>query len=73
MYIESIEFKREENSQWEKGYYVGRYDNCDSSIFLDKNYQPILDKNEKLSDKVWDYHGLINGVCLNIPEVESEE
>lgn len=73
MYIQSIEFKREQDSKWENGYYIGKYENCDNSVFLDENYKPILDKNEKLSDKVWDYHGLINGVCLDIPEVNSED
>lgn len=70
MYIQSIEFKRKKDSEWENGYYVGKYENCDESIFLDKYYKPLLDKNEKLCDKVWDYHGLIDGVCLDIPESE---
>ncbi|HBJ1650889.1 TPA: hypothetical protein LA460_000108 [Clostridium botulinum] len=48
MYIESIEFKREEKSNWEKGYYIGDTDNSDKSIFLDLNYKP-------LKNQLWNY------------------
>jgi hypothetical protein len=44
MFVESIKFKREENSEWERGYYIGQTDNCDKSVILDSNYKP-LDKD----------------------------
>lgn len=53
MYIESIKFKREKNSEWEKGYYVGETDNCENSVILDKNFRP-LQRDENGCD-VWDY------------------
>lgn len=54
MYIESIKFKREDKSEWERGYYVGETDNCKNSVILDANYQPIERDNEGCG--VWDYH-----------------
>ena len=53
MYIESIVFKREESSEWEKGYYIGDTDNSSRSIIVDKNYNPLT-KDEKGSS-CWDY------------------
>lgn len=53
MFVESIKFKREENSEWERGYYIGQTDNCDKSVILDLNYKP-LDKDED-GCTVWDY------------------
>ena len=41
MFIESIKFKREQNSEWEKGFYVGETDNCENSVILDAKYQPL--------------------------------
>lgn len=47
MFVESIEFKRTEESEQEKGYYVGDTDNSLKSIILDKNYNPITDYSHK--------------------------
>lgn len=41
MFIESIKFKREQNSEWEKGFYVGETDSCENSVILDEKYQPL--------------------------------
>jgi hypothetical protein len=49
MYIESIKFKRYQNSEYEEGYYIGDHENSDNSTILDKNYQPIENQN------VWHY------------------
>lgn len=53
MFVESIKFKREENSEWERGYYIGQTENCDKSVILDANYKP-LDKDQD-GCSVWDY------------------
>ncbi|GAA0083337.1 hypothetical protein [Clostridium sp. CTA-6] len=67
MYIETIKFKREEKSEWEEGYYIDKYENCNDSIILDKNYQPI-GKDEK-GCSVWNYQSnLDNRIQFNIPE-----
>ena len=61
MYIESIKFKREENSDWERGYYIGETDNCENSVILDDKYQP-LSKNDC---KGWEYiTDIENGICI---------
>lgn len=72
MYIESIKFKREKGSEWENGYYIGRYQNHNDSVILDSNYQP-LNKDEK-GCSVWDLHSnLDNWITINIPEKDSNE
>lgn len=53
MYIESIVYQKEENTQWLKGWYVGETDNCKNSFILDKDYQP-LSRDEK-GFQVWNY------------------
>lgn len=53
MFVESIKFKREKDSEWERGYYIGETDNCENSVILDEKYQP-LSKDEK-GCSVWDY------------------
>ena len=55
MFVESIKFKRESNSSWERGYYVGDTDNSSKSVILDKDYKPI-ERDELGCLKVWDYH-----------------
>lgn len=48
MYIESIIFKREKDSEWEQGYYIGKTsDNNENNILIDKNFNPIL-------NSIWD-------------------
>lgn len=54
MFVESIRFQREKNGKWERGYYVGETDNCEHSVILDSNYQP-LPKDEN-GYEVWNYH-----------------
>lgn len=54
MFVESIRFKKTEESEWERGYYVGKTDNCEKSVILDLNYKP-LEKGRDGCD-VWDYH-----------------
>ena len=72
MYIESIEFKREKDSQWERGYYVGETDNCKNSVLLDSKYQPI--KNSEESCGVWDYRtDTENWIQLRCNESLNEE
>lgn len=53
MFVESIIFKRKEDSKWENGFYVGETENCENSVILDAKYQPI----EKAEDDswIWDY------------------
>ncbi len=53
MFVESIRFKREKDSEWERGYYVGETENCENSTILDERYQP-LQKDEN-GCSVWDY------------------
>ncbi|EQB4341597.1 TPA: hypothetical protein ACXDAZ_002672 [Clostridium botulinum] len=68
MYIEAIKFKREEKSEWEEGYYIGKYENCKDSVILDKNYQAI-EKDKNGLSSVWDYQSnLDNWIKLRIPE-----
>ncbi len=67
MFIESIRFKRNEKSEWERGYYVGETDNCENSVILDSKYQP-LEKDEE-GYRVWDYHtDTINRIQLRCNE-----
>lgn len=53
MYIESIKFKREKDSEWEIGYYIGDTDNSDNSTILDSKYKPVL-------NQLWDYKTDLN-------------
>ena len=53
MYVTSILFKREKESKWEQGYYIGDTDNSVNSTILDKNYQP-LQKDEN-GCSIWEY------------------
>lgn len=53
MVVKSIVFKREENSKWENGWYIGAEENSDKrGIYLDKDYQPIKTNNE--NNLLWD-------------------
>lgn len=52
MYVESILFKREKESEWEKGYYVGDTDNSDKSVILDINYVPL--RKDEDGSSCWD-------------------
>lgn len=71
MYIEAIIFKREKESKLEKGFYIGKHDNCKESMILDKNYNPV--EGDKDGYRVWNYYGdLNNRICLNIPSFEEE-
>jgi hypothetical protein len=54
MFVESIKFKRDEESEWERGYYIGATDNCEKSVILDLNYQPIV--RDETGCLCWDYH-----------------
>lgn len=57
MFIENCRFKRDKDSEWEKGLYIGETDNCEKSVILDKDYSPVKD--------VYDYaHG---DMVINIP------
>lgn len=58
MFVESIKYKKEENSEWERGYYVGQTDNCDKSVILDSNYRPLEKDDDGCS--VWDYRADTN-------------
>lgn len=53
MYLSSIQFKRTENSEWEKGFYVGAYENSEKSVILDSNFKPVTPDKDGCS--VWDY------------------
>lgn len=53
MYVESIKFKREKDSEWERGYYIGDTDNSEKSVILDKDYKP-LDRDMN-GCSIWDY------------------
>lgn len=54
MYIQSVKFKRKQDSNWEKGFYIGRCENdvLNKSTFLDSSYQ-ALERDEK-GFQVWD-------------------
>lgn len=54
MFVESIKFKRESTSKWERGYYIGDTDNSPKSTFLDSNYQPI-ERDGLGALQLWDY------------------
>jgi hypothetical protein len=72
MYIEAIKFKRQKDSEWESGYYIGKYENCEDSVILDAHYQPI-NKDEK-GYRVWNYHSNSdNRIHLDIHEQDDEE
>lgn len=58
MFVESIRFKRTEDSDWEEGYYIGATDYSYKSIIIDKNYVP-LERNEK-GFVCWDYYPNVN-------------
>jgi hypothetical protein len=53
MFLESIKFKREKDSEWERGYYIGKTDNSEMSVILDRNYKPVP-RDAKGCD-CWDY------------------
>lgn len=53
MFVESIEFKRRKESEWEKGYYIGKTDNSEYSVILDREYKPLLRDEEGCY--CWDY------------------
>lgn len=53
MFVESIKFKREPDSDWERGYYVGDTDNSSKSILLDEDYTPL--ECDEFGHTVWDY------------------
>lgn len=56
MFIQSVEFQREKDSDWEKGFYIGRCDNddLDKGTFLDINYQALSIDEKGL--QVWNSH-----------------
>lgn len=61
MYIRSIKFQREQNSEWEKGYYVGEGENCDDSCILNSNYRPV-------TGEIWDcVNDYTNNLVIHIP------
>jgi hypothetical protein len=49
MFVESIKFKREQGSEWERDYYVGDTDNSNKSIIIDINYKVV-------PERLWGYH-----------------
>ena len=55
MYLKTVEFKREKDSEWEKGFYIGRreYERKDMCVYLDQNYQPI--ERGLNGFQIWDY------------------
>ena len=68
MFIESVRFQRKENSNWERGFYIGRCYNDDlyKGIYLDSNYQPL--ERNKEGFQVWDMkYDSHTDVRLNIP------
>ena len=66
-YIESIVFKREESSEWEKGYYIGDTDNSSRSIIVDKNYSPLA--KDEGGSSCWDYRTDIdNWLTIRVQE-----
>lgn len=75
MYFESIQLKREKNSEWERGYYVGDTDNSKNSVILDVKYQP-LPRDEK-GFQVYDYRidteSWIQVRCNEIVEEKTED
>lgn len=53
MYIQKVIFKRNRDSKWEKGLYVGETDNSIKGVFLDTEFNPIPKDENGCS--VWDY------------------
>lgn len=42
MYLARVEFKREENSKFEKGYYIGKWENTkEEGTYLDSKFQAL--------------------------------
>ena len=41
MFIEGIKFKRNKDSEWENGYYIGENEDSDKSVIIDCNYVPV--------------------------------
>lgn len=53
MYLARVEFKREEKSRYEKGYYIGKRENTkEEGTYLDEKFQ-ALPRDEK-GFQVWD-------------------
>ena len=64
MYIESIKFKRHEDSQWEEGYYIGDTDNSNKSIMVDRNFNEL--KKDKDGCRCYDYR-VTGDICIQFP------
>ena len=45
MYIESVQFKRTEDSDWETGLYIGETSECENSTILNSEFQPVFAQN----------------------------
>lgn len=56
MFIESIRFKRDKDSDWEKGLYIGETDNCENSVILDAKFQPL--------ETAWNYETDVKGIYI---------
>lgn len=54
MFIESIEYQREKDSEWEKGWFVGEGEYSINGVILNEKCQPLL-QNE-FCCSIWDYH-----------------
>lgn len=74
MFVQTVEFKREQSSEWERGFYIGRSDNDgkDKSIYLDNNYQP-LPRDEK-GCQIWNFrHDFNRDIILDIKIQDEQE
>jgi hypothetical protein len=38
MFIQTIQFKREKDSEWEDGLYIAEHENANRDIIMDSNY-----------------------------------
>lgn len=62
MFIEHQLLKRSVDSEWELVLYVGKYENSEESVTLDKDYNVIE------PDQIYDVRPTSRGVHLRIPE-----
>lgn len=62
MFIEHVRLKRSKTLEWETALYVGKYENSEESVLLDKDY--------KIIDEVYDMRSIVGKVRLSLPEVD---
>lgn len=70
MYLESVKFKRKENSKWESGYYIGLTDNAEESTLLDASYKPV---DGEIYDMRTDTSNWVQFRCTTLEDIRLQE